>query len=394
MLSNGIEKNPGPLIHGVDPTKIIQAPYSQGDVHVFGQNAGRQCVAMSLCALIYHNTKGISNSGDLKQIMHTGNQLYSSLSQLARCSYLLLTELPAMLIVAEENFRLEYSASYSGNVHGEATIEGYEYCLGLKRAFESLISQQYRSFILTVGCITVSIVYCVYNGHFKVFDSHARDIYGKSHRQGTCVLLDIPSKDNLIQYFQSLYGIHQMYELKGLQITKYDITTSNNVKDILKNTSLDQHKCLKNNCFAVAFYSICYSIISSCSYWNSKTLDAIIQNGSELNNVIKNDYHSKSINIPENVTIFGMTIKVDVSKVSHGKLTSLPENMISLKTLILKNYGKTGFLMCISSYCIACIYQQNTKEKQLFSLLAYEDSISSTMRHIKLTKTQSSFLTN
>ena len=113
-----------------------------------------------------------------------------------------------------------------------------------------------------------------------------------------------------------------MYELKGLQITKYDITTSNNVKDILNNTSLDQHKCLKNNCFAVAFYSVCYSIISSCSYWNSKTLDAIIQNGSELNSVIKNDYDSKSINMPENVTIFGMKITVDVSKVSHGKLTS------------------------------------------------------------------------
>ena len=77
------------------------------------------------------------------------------------------------------------------------------------------------------------------------------------------------------------------FELKGLQVTKYDMTTSNNVKGILNNTSLDQHKCLNNNCFAVAFYSICYSIISSCSYWNSKTLDAIIQNGSQLNNVIK-----------------------------------------------------------------------------------------------------------
>ena len=82
-----------------------------------------------------------------------------------------------MLTVAEENFRLEYSASYSGNVHGEVIIEGYEYCLGLKRAFESLISQQYRSCILTVDCITVSIVYCVYNGHFKVFESHAREIF-------------------------------------------------------------------------------------------------------------------------------------------------------------------------------------------------------------------------
>lgn len=78
-------------MHGVDRTKTIQAPYSQGDVHVFGQNAGRQCVVMSLCALIHHNTIGKSNSGDLKQIMHIGNQLYSSLSQLARCSCLLLT---------------------------------------------------------------------------------------------------------------------------------------------------------------------------------------------------------------------------------------------------------------------------------------------------------------
>ena len=52
----------------VDPSKTIQAPYSQGDV--FGQNAGQQCVAMSLCALIYHNMKGIGNPDDLKQIMH------------------------------------------------------------------------------------------------------------------------------------------------------------------------------------------------------------------------------------------------------------------------------------------------------------------------------------
>ena len=42
---------------------------------------------MSLCALIYHNMKGIGNPDDLKQIMHIGNQLYSSLSQLSRQSF-------------------------------------------------------------------------------------------------------------------------------------------------------------------------------------------------------------------------------------------------------------------------------------------------------------------
>ena len=45
----------------MDPSKTTQAPYGQGDVVVFGQNAGQQlqCVAMSLCALIYHNMEGI-----------------------------------------------------------------------------------------------------------------------------------------------------------------------------------------------------------------------------------------------------------------------------------------------------------------------------------------------
>ena len=39
---------------------------------------------MSLCALIYHNMKGIGNPDDLKQIMHSGNKLYRSLLQLSR----------------------------------------------------------------------------------------------------------------------------------------------------------------------------------------------------------------------------------------------------------------------------------------------------------------------
>ena len=50
-LHNDIEKNPAPVMHHVDPSKTIQAPYHQGDVVVFGQNAGQQCVEMSLCPL-------------------------------------------------------------------------------------------------------------------------------------------------------------------------------------------------------------------------------------------------------------------------------------------------------------------------------------------------------
>ena len=126
-LSTDIEKNPGPSFY-VDATKTIHAPYCQGNVVVFGENAGQQCVAISLCALIYNRLyskiRMITLVDDMIQIMTVGNQLYSSLSLLARQSMLMLTDLPEMVTVFERFFQLEYIESYTCNMHGDARIEG------------------------------------------------------------------------------------------------------------------------------------------------------------------------------------------------------------------------------------------------------------------------------
>ena len=125
----------------------------------------------------------------------------------------------------------------------------------------------------------------------------------------------------------------------------------------------------------------CYSIISPCSYWNSNTLDAIIENGSQLNNTMQSKHCLISATLTDSFTIFGTNINVHVNEVSHRELSNLTESRISLETLILRNpTGKTGFLRWISSYCIAFIYQQNTKVRKLFSLLTYEDSHSPAMK--------------
>ena len=42
-----MEENPGPSVY-VDAPKTIYTPYCKGNVAVFGENAGQQCVAMSL----------------------------------------------------------------------------------------------------------------------------------------------------------------------------------------------------------------------------------------------------------------------------------------------------------------------------------------------------------
>ena len=98
-LCTDIEKNLGPSVY-VYATKTILAPYCQGNVTVFWENAGQQCVAMSLGALIYSKITKITSVGNMTQIiMIVGVQLYSSLSLLARQSMLMLTELPGMFTV-------------------------------------------------------------------------------------------------------------------------------------------------------------------------------------------------------------------------------------------------------------------------------------------------------
>ena len=123
--------------------------------------------------------------------MNIGNQCYSSLSRLARQAFLMQSELPTALNVFDTDYQLEYSESYSGTVHQDAAIQGYQYCTSLQRAFELLRSENYTNFILTVRCIAVAI-YCNSNMGFKIFDSHAKDLYGRGQPQGTCILLKVP----------------------------------------------------------------------------------------------------------------------------------------------------------------------------------------------------------
>ena len=89
-LWGDIETNPGPSV--VDPSKTIHAPYSQGNSFVFGRNAGIQCVAMNLIAVLFDFMYSIRSSSDLGEILNVGNELYIRLSQSAGQDLLMLTE--------------------------------------------------------------------------------------------------------------------------------------------------------------------------------------------------------------------------------------------------------------------------------------------------------------
>ena len=120
----------------VDPSKTIVAPYSQGNIEIFGHNAGRQCVAMSLTTLIFNHKDFICLSEDLIWKQSVFN---SFTRQSCEKAFLLLTDLPGMVRIFETQYELQYSESYVGNLFGNCfPIEGFSYCATLTEAFKSL----------------------------------------------------------------------------------------------------------------------------------------------------------------------------------------------------------------------------------------------------------------
>ena len=82
--ANDVEENPGPTIFDIiDPMITVSADYSQGNEALFGENAGKQCVAISLTAIICHQVEHISEwtSSTLNNILTIGNNLYVSISK-------------------------------------------------------------------------------------------------------------------------------------------------------------------------------------------------------------------------------------------------------------------------------------------------------------------------
>ena len=165
---------------------------------------------------------------------------------------------------------------------------------------ETLLALSYNSFILTVGIIGV--------------DSHARDIYGNSNSQGTCVLLEILSMHKLVQYFQSLYIYIYIYICRNEDI---NMSLKASILPTLKlifvqavlNTVVYQMLIAYTNVLVnsavllIAVYGMCYSVINPCGYWTSGTLSALASNGNTLYNVMGVKRHIMLVDLPESESI-------------------------------------------------------------------------------------------
>ena len=374
-----IEKNPGPF--AVDPSKTIVATYSQGNSVVFGSNAGKQCVAMSLITILFDFIFSIRSSSDLVEIMNFGNELYTRLSRSAGQQLLMLKELPEVLCLRETMYRVKYSDSYFGNVHNfnDYTIDSH--CLPLREAFELLLRENFKSFILTITICTVGVL-VKSNGTFKVFDSHSRDSEGMFNPFGNCVLIEIASLDKLVEYFENLYigSKDAVYELKGVQtltdetgsvgLTRREISLPvNNLVGSPESESDTFCSCAR--CCFICFYAICFSVLKEIRYWNENTLDAILEKSNQLHESIMLKEHCRVSDLPDSLTIDVANIKARFNVVYKETKKEQESSFVvqEMENVIRENQAdNTGVLISSSKCYVCCIFKRRNMGRTSYAV--------------------------
>jgi flagellar biosynthesis GTPase FlhF len=159
----------------------------------------------------------------LNNILCVGDNLYTFISRSINKSYLLLTDVPEMVSIFDRTYHLEYSDPLAGDLFMETTSDPY-YTLedALSSPFSDL-QLNYQHCLLTINANTVA-VFKTSGENFKIFDSHARDLYGMPHQLGKCVLLSVEGITNLVVYFQNTIprnpGMHMIpFEVKGVIVS-------------------------------------------------------------------------------------------------------------------------------------------------------------------------------
>ena len=106
------------------------------------------------------------------------------------------------------------------------------------------------------------------------------------------MLLEVNTLNELINYFEGLYqNPNVLFELKGVHINEKQCDMTDIFDQQLSAIPVKPNhadgKITTNHipllcCCATSFYSICFSIIKYCGYWNSQTLDRITDHANKF----------------------------------------------------------------------------------------------------------------
>ena len=185
----------------------VKGSFHQGDSsHFSDETLGRQCMANAVAAAVYATMLPINywNPPALDRILIAGDELYRR-----RCNdqyqYLQFSDIRESEVLFGQQHDMNANASMTGLLQ-------YKYApsppfFTLDQAISSMEnSQQWTYSILTLadGNDGASVLLCVKQGNYYIFDSHSRDTFGNVVANGTSVLLHMKTHNALMKYIKTI----------------------------------------------------------------------------------------------------------------------------------------------------------------------------------------------
>ena len=185
----------------------VRGTFHQGDSSHFSDDTlGRQCMANAVAAAVYATMLPMNywNPPAIDRILIAGDELYRR-----RCNhqyqYLQFSDIRDTEVLFGQQHDMNANAAMTGLLQYEFAPSPPFFTLD--QAVSSMEnSQQWTYGILTLadGNDGASVLLCVKQGNYYIFDSHSRDVFGNVVPNGTSVLLHMRTHNAFMKYIKTL----------------------------------------------------------------------------------------------------------------------------------------------------------------------------------------------
>ena len=185
----------------------VKGSFHQGDsIHFSFHSIGHQCMANAVAGAIYATMLPVHlwTPATLDRILIAGDSLY-----LQRCdseyNYLQLSDIHSTERIFGDEYVINCSSPMTGLV--ESVREPSPPFFTLPQSISTMENTQMWTYgVLTLAddCNGASVLICVKEGNYYIFDTHSRDKYGNVVPNGTSVLLHFRNKNGLVRYIRNV----------------------------------------------------------------------------------------------------------------------------------------------------------------------------------------------
>ena len=186
--------------------ETIKGSFHQGDSsHFSDETLGRQCMANSVAAAVYATMLPMNywNPAVLDRILIAGDELYRR-----RCNqqyqYLQFSDIRDTELLFGQQHDINSNPPMTGLLQYESAPSPPFFTID-QAIYSMENSQQWTYGILTLadGNDGSSVLLCVKQGNYYIFDSHSRDVFGNVVPNGTSVLLHMKTQNACMKYIKT-----------------------------------------------------------------------------------------------------------------------------------------------------------------------------------------------